>query len=326
MKKLILIFLVFLNTYIFGQQQPIYSQYMLNTYLINPSVAGSEGLTVFNLTARNQWVGYEDGPKTYTLSYQSRILKTSFSKRSRLIKSRVKKRRPSGRVGIGGVIYNDVNGKIRRTGLQGTYSYHLHLRNVQLSMGASLSFYQFDINIKPSDLYDQINDPIINQKLNKFSPDANIGLLLSNDKFYIGLSTTSLLQSSIQFSNNNNSYTAYRLLRQYYLIGGYRIEPYRSSFSYEPSFLLTTNEIFNYSIDLNIKFIYKNDYYTSLSYRTTGAVVFMVGFKYDKFLIGYAFDYNFTDVSYLSKNGTHEASISYRIGDKSRKYRWLNRF
>ena len=192
-------------------------------------------------------------------------------------------------------------------------------------MGASLSFYQFNINIKPNDLYDQINDPILNKKLNKLSPDANIGLLLSNDKFYIGLSTTSLFQSSIQFSNDN-SHTAYRLLRQYYLIGGYRIEPYRSLFSYEPSMLITSNEILNYSIDLNIKLIYKNDYYVSLSYRTVGATVFMVGLKYDKFLIGYAFDYNFTDVSYFSKNGTHEASISYRIGDKNRKYRWLNRF
>jgi hypothetical protein len=35
-----------------AQQVPLYSQYMLNGFLINPAVAGSEGYTAVNLTAR----------------------------------------------------------------------------------------------------------------------------------------------------------------------------------------------------------------------------------------------------------------------------------
>src|SRR5512145_1356881 len=70
-----------------AQQQPVYSQYMLNTYLVNPAVAGAEGLTSFNLTARKQWAGYAEGPSTYAVSGQMRILKTSFRNRSRLIKA-----------------------------------------------------------------------------------------------------------------------------------------------------------------------------------------------------------------------------------------------
>lgn len=34
-----------------AQQVPLYSQYMMNGFLLNPAVAGSEGYTAINLTA-----------------------------------------------------------------------------------------------------------------------------------------------------------------------------------------------------------------------------------------------------------------------------------
>lgn len=310
----------------YSQQQPLYSQYMLNTYLVNPAVAGAEGLTALHLTAREQWVGYKEGPNTYALSAQTRILKTSFRNRSRLIKQRVRRRRPSGRVGLGAFVYNDVNGRIRRTGMQGTYAYHVYIKDIQLSFGVSLSAYQFSINVTPSDLYNQSDPLVLAGKLNqKVSPDANVGVLLSTEKYYAGISTTSLFQSSIQFGSGNPN-TAYRILRQYYLIGGYRIEPYRSDFAYEPSALLTMTERLSYSVDLNVKAYYKQEYWAGVSYRTVGAMVFMLGARYQQFTFGYAFDYNFNDLSTISSGGSHELMIGFKIGDSARRYRWLNRF
>lgn len=311
-----------------AQQQPLYSQYMLNTFLINPAVAGAEGLTAFHLTARDQWVGYADGPKTYALSAQTRILKTSFRNRSRLIKARVRKRRPSGKVGLGGFVYNDVNGRIRRTGFQGTYAYHIYIRDVQLSFGGSVSAYQFKVNITPSDLYDPTTtDPLVLAgKLNqKMSPDANVGVMVSTEKYYAGISATSLFQSSIQFGNGNPN-DSYRILRQYYLLGGYRIEPYKSAFSFEPSVLFTTTEKFNNSLDINVKAYYRQDYWAGVSYRTVGAMVMMFGARVQQFTFGYAFDYNFNDISTFTRAGSHEIMIGYKIGDTARRYRWLNRF
>ena len=81
--------LMCITTKVTAQQQPLYSQYMLDAYLVNPAVAGAEGVTAINLTARQQWAGYAESPKTFALSAQTRILKTSFRNRSRLIKSRV---------------------------------------------------------------------------------------------------------------------------------------------------------------------------------------------------------------------------------------------
>lgn len=309
----------------FAQQDPLYNQYTLNLYLVNPAVAGAEGLTAFHLTARRQWAGYAEGPSTYALSGQTRILKTSFRNRSRLIKARVRKRRPSGRVGLGGFIYNDINGKIRKTGIQGTYAYHIYLRDVQLSFGASIKMFQFKVNVTDKDLYDP-NDPmIVDGKNQKLTPDANIGVMISTEKYYAGISATSLFQNFIQFGNGNPE-QSYKVLRQYYLIGGYRFEPYKSPFAVEPSIMFTTNERLQRSMDLNVKGYYRQDYWFGVSYRTVGAMVFMVGARYQQFTFGYAFEHSFTDLSTLGRLGSHEFMLGYKIGDTARRYRWLNRF
>ena len=66
----VVLFLIPLGSY--GQQLPIYSQYMMNKFLINPAVAGSEGYTAFNLTSRKQWLGIKDAPLTFAASAQTR--------------------------------------------------------------------------------------------------------------------------------------------------------------------------------------------------------------------------------------------------------------
>ena len=61
-----------------GQQLPLYSQYLYNKFLINPAVAGSDGYTSVNLTAREQWVGYKGAPRTFSFSFQTRMLKRGY--------------------------------------------------------------------------------------------------------------------------------------------------------------------------------------------------------------------------------------------------------
>jgi type IX secretion system PorP/SprF family membrane protein len=331
MKKILTILIITLfGGRVVGQQQPIYSQYMMNPYLLNPAIAGYQGITDFNLTAREQWLGYGEGPSTYALSAQTRVLKTSFRNRSRLIKNRVRRRKPSGRVGMGAYVFNDINGRIRRTGLQGTYSYHIYVRETQLSFGVSLSAFQFKADVKPTDLYDPStpDNLILAGKTNaNFSPDANFGFLVSGDNYYAGFSATSLFQNSIQFGlGSSNSDGAYRMLRHYYLLGGYKFQEKRADWGFEPSTMMTITERGSFSLDLNFKTYYKSDYWAGISYRTTGTIVTMFGMNYQQFYFGYAFDYGFGDVSAFNRMGSHELMVGMRLGDSARRYRWLNRF
>ena len=79
-KYLILAVISLLSVPAAGQQLPVYSQYMMNKFLINPAVAGSEGYTAFNLTTRKQWIGVKEAPLTFAASAQTRILKKNYIK------------------------------------------------------------------------------------------------------------------------------------------------------------------------------------------------------------------------------------------------------
>ncbi|HEY4788176.1 MAG TPA: type IX secretion system membrane protein PorP/SprF, partial [Bacteroidales bacterium] len=58
--RILWLWLVFMTiTPVIAQQQPAYSQYTFNGFLLNPAVAGSEGYTSINVTTREQWVGIE---------------------------------------------------------------------------------------------------------------------------------------------------------------------------------------------------------------------------------------------------------------------------
>ena len=158
---LLAVLLVLVNLYTEAQQLPLYSQYMMNKFLINPAVAGSEGYTAFNLTAREQWIGLKYSPKTHAFSAQTRILKNSFIARGTSVRRNGKSSSRSGKVGLGGYVFNDQSGLVNRTGLQLTYAYHISFRRGQLSFGLSGSFYQFRVDREKIVLYD-LNDDLIN--------------------------------------------------------------------------------------------------------------------------------------------------------------------
>ncbi|MFC2152651.1 type IX secretion system membrane protein PorP/SprF [Bacteroidota bacterium] len=325
MKKLVIILSLTLLTLtlVKAQQEPVYSQYDMNKFLLNPAFAGSEGFTSFNLTARQQWLGFENAPMTQAISGQMRILKTSYVQKSRSVRKGVRKRRPSGRVGVGGYLYNDRNGPIGRTGLELTYAYHLFVGDGQVSLGLSLSAYQFRINTSELNTHEGY-DPLIDEaRESMYIPDGSVGVFYTYQPFYFGISAKNLFQASVKFGGDN-SFTDYQQIRNYYIMTGYRYDM-DNDFEIEPSILLKTTENFNLQADIAVKGYYKRDYWLGFSYRTGNAFITTVGIKIDKLYVGYAFDYSLSDIQRISY-GSHEIMLGLKFGDNSRRYRWLNRF
>jgi type IX secretion system PorP/SprF family membrane protein len=220
-----------------GQQLPVYSQYLYNKFLINPAVAGSDGYTSLNLTAREQWVGMEGAPSTFSFSAQSRILKKNYTNRYGKAKKVFHRPKSDGKIGLGGYVFNDKSGLTQRTGFSATYAYHLWLQNnTQFSMGLAFTGYHFKINTKAISLEDP-NDPLLNTDLQKgvFIPDASFGLYLLNAKYTVGFSADQLFQAVAKVGSE--AYNRFKMARQYYLFGTYSFEngPYDEI---QPSFLL----------------------------------------------------------------------------------------
>ena len=73
LKHIMLLIMVTGSIDLAAQQLPVYSQYILNGFMINPAMAGHDGYTSFNTTARQQWLGWKDAPQTYSASWQTRM-------------------------------------------------------------------------------------------------------------------------------------------------------------------------------------------------------------------------------------------------------------
>jgi len=310
----------------YSQQMPLYSQYMMNGFLINPALAGNDGYTAINLTAREQWLGFGEAPMTHALSFQTRILKTSYILKSTSVRKKVTRPTRGGRVGLGGYVYNDRNGIIDRTGFQLAYAYHIPLKstnNAQLSFGLSADFFQFKIDEDQIRTYDADDPLLLEYDKVLYIPDANFGVYYTTVDYYAGFSATQLFRASLKLGKNGAS--DYRTMRHYYLTGGYLFE-LNVDFSLQPSVLIKTSDyLSSFQVDVSLKTFYKEDYWIGLSYRTTDAIIVMAGVKVDQYYIGYAFDYTLSSIRKHSF-GTHEFLVAVKFGSNARRYRWLNRY
>jgi type IX secretion system PorP/SprF family membrane protein len=305
-----------------SQQLPLYSQYMMNKFLLNPAVAGSEGYTAFNLTAREQWIGFKDSPKTHALTAQTRVLKNSFVAKGTSVRRKKKSTSRSGRIGLGGYVFNDHTGLVSRTGFQFTYAYHIMIQKGQLSFGLSGTAYQFKVDREKLRLYEEDDELIKTFDNTMFIPDADVGIYYSDPRMYAGLSASQLFQSSLKFGKQG--YENYRLKRHYYLMGGYNFD-LSDDIILEPNLLVKVSEVWSFQMDLGAKMYFMEDYWAGLMFRTGGALILMGGVKIDKFYLGYAFDYTLSSMMKHSF-GSHEFMLALKLGDSARRYKWLIRY
>jgi type IX secretion system PorP/SprF family membrane protein len=324
-RKTVFIFYLFIIVRsAFGQQLPIYSQYLFNKFLINPAVAGSDGYTSLNLTAREQWVGYSGAPRTFSFSMQTRLLKKSYILKQTRVKKQVFRPKTDGKVGLGGYLFSDKNGLVQRTGFQVSYSYHMWLKNsTQLSMGLALTGYHYKINENEINFEDP-NEPWLNNNLRRgmFVPDATFGVYLLNANYSIGFSTDQLFEASAKIGGS--AYNNFKMSRHYYLFGSYDFSSGRD-IVIQPSILLKMSGQLKPQADIGLTYIYKQDFWTGLAFRTSGAVIANVGVKYQNLFIGYAFDFTLQEIQRITY-GTHEITCALKFGDSSRRYRWLDRY
>ena len=325
MRKLaFILFLFLIGNLTFGQQLPLFSQYLYNKFLINPAVAGSDGYTSVSLTAREQWVGYAGAPRTFSFSWQTRMLKKSFILKQTKVKRAVYRPKSDGKVGFGGYIFSDKNGLIQRTGFQVAYAYHMWLqKNTQLSFGLAFTGYYYKIDETQINFEDP-NEPWMNNNLRRgiFVPDLTFGAYLLNANYSFGFSADQLTEASAKIGGP--AYKNFSMSRQYYLFGSYDFS-LSSNTIIQPSFLLKMSEQIKPQADIGATYIYNQGFWVGLAYRTSGALIANIGVKFQNMFFGYAYDYTLQEIQSITY-GTHEITVALKFGDNSRRYRWLDRY
>jgi len=323
-KALLIIVALLLAVRMDAQDLPIYSQYLFNKYLINPAVAGSDGYTSINLTTRQQWTGYQGAPQTYSLSMQGRVLKQKYLIKDNLFNKKIFKPHTEGKVGLGGTVFSDINGLVRRTGFSTSYAYHIWLQGgTQLSFGLAFTGYHYKIDQRQIQFEDP-DEPWLNTDFRKgiFVPDFNFGAYLLNRKFAIGFSAQELMEGFIRAGSQ--AYRDLKIQRTYYLFGNYDIEPDNKTLI-QPSLLLKMSEQLRPQADIGLTWSYDNRIWLGGTFRTGSAIIANVGVRRDRLFFGYSFDFTLQKIQ-MSTYGSHEFIMAVRFGDTPRKYRWLDRY
>jgi type IX secretion system PorP/SprF family membrane protein len=299
MKKFYIILLVacFTNTRAFSQTEPMYSQYMYNMLGVNPAYAGNRETTSFNFFQRNQWIGLKGAPKTTSIS--------------------IDKAAKEGKVGLGFQAYDDRLGVESATGFNAILSSRVKVSEKGiLSGGISFGLMNYRINL--NDVMNRYTptDPsfISSAKPSQWNPSVGMGVYYNTDKFYLGLSTPSILRSRL--AKYENFVSGVQKMDDFHLFAtaGYVYE-INEEVKLKPSTMIKMVSGAPIEADLNLNVWLKDMLGIGGSYRTGDAFVGMVEIQATENLrFGYAYDMPFSPLKYFAK-GSHELMIRYEIGN-----------
>jgi len=287
---------------LYAQQLPHYSNYMLNDYPMNPAVGGSNPYFVGMSNNRYQWIGITDAPRTYMLSVNGPTKNL--------------------KMGLGGLLFTDIVGPTRRTGLYLSYAYHIKVsQKVRVSMGLSAGLLQFMVDGSKITLHDPQDNVISNGVESTFIPDFGAGIYVysTDHKWYAGASVPQITQNRVRFYNYTSTGLS-RLATHYYATAGYKFD-LGEDFKLEPSACLKYVQPAPFQFDLGLRVIYKEKIWLGGAFRYLDAVSAMVGFTMqENIMLAYSYDFTMTDIRKYS-TGTHELMIGikfHKTPDKSK--------
>jgi type IX secretion system PorP/SprF family membrane protein len=305
-----------------AQQQGLYSNFLLNSYVFNPAIAGVEDHMDLKTSFRRQWLDLPGSPTTMYASLHGAVNQRDLNKEElgslpMRGASTIKFKNVAPmkiRHGVGGFFLNDQAGLINHNLISLGYSIHLPLnQKYYLAIGANLGAHLF--NLKNPNLRDQGDDAFAGSQSFGTLPDAQFGFYLYSDRLQIGLSGTQLVANRMSFAANNKSVSYNNLTRHFYGTVSYRI-------SLDPDFDLLPVAIARYtdnsplSIEAGGKIRYRNTFWAGGTYRIGDAATGMVGLSLYRFLdLSYAFDFTTTQVQ-KSSVGTHEIVLGLRLNNK----------
>ncbi len=298
MKKII--FTTFISLWLLlcnvnGQQLPLYSQYLLNSFVLNPATAGVRDYSLVQTNVRYQWEGFHDAPRTFNISAN--------------IPNKQKN------IGTGGFIFTDITGPVTRFGINLAYAYHVEMGNeLKLSMGMFGGLMQYQINGKDILLADEDERYLFEGIESAIVPDASFGTNLYTDRGYIGFSFNHLLQNQLKtdlFKKGSESFGY--LTNHLFITGGYLFE-LNSVWEFEPSLLIKIVSPLPPQMDASVRVFYQENIWLGLQYRTQDAIVLAIGYEYKKqLIIGYSYDFTTSNIKNYS-SGSHEVMLGYKFG------------
>lgn len=297
-----------------AQQLPIFSLYHENSFVLNPAITGAEDHGIITASYRDQWSGMDGRPRTLNGTYRCPI--------------------PHTKMGLGGHIINDITGPTSFTGATVTYAYHISfkkvspfgwkefLRNSKISLGLSLSAYQYRLKSSELVLENPFDLAVSADNQSAVRPNAGVGIYYYYDKVFAGFSAPQLIPFNVEFEAADGNSIIKRENHFYIVMGGKIPLGGKVPRGYYNKFYLEPVAWFKYvkgapmQYDAYLRLRHKNLVWFGTGYRSSKTLIFDAGLMIRKqFQIGYAYDLQINDYR-ADLGNTHEIIVAYHFRSK----------
>lgn len=288
---------------------PWFTQYRSNMFMYNPAFCGTKRFIDFRLFYRNQWTGFAGAPKTYAATLNMRLA--------------------NGKVGAGASFFSDEIGPFKNTQAAFTFAYHLKFDDVELSAGLQVNYLEQVFNGTKVTLHNQI-DRGINQytsdKQKMF--DGSFGLVLLNDRFYLGLSAINFVGNQMVHYQGDPFYAGkYQNVNSFCIGAGFNYAE-NPNYTFENSVMALYTAGVPFYFDYTLRLHIQKVLLTGISIRLQDAIALHLGFNVkNQFQVAYSYDIITSPLKKYS-GGSHEISLvfSSNLGRDVKKKGFNNRF
>lgn len=289
MRKILTGIGLFMITYVAsGQQDPLYSQYINNPFVLNPAYAGLTNNLNTAISYRQQWTGLEGNPTTINANGHISLLANT--------------------MGAGLMVVSDNIGSTSTNEVYGSYSYRIRVTGDKvLSFGLQGGF----INTKTDDaklVKQHPDDPLFAGGNSIIKPGIGAGIILTDHKFFVGLSVPRLLNVKASIGE----FDPVLYTRHLYLMGSY-IFFINERLRFKPSVLAKAVSGSPVSLDVNAALILFENYTAGILTRDFSTYgLFLQALIGNSLRLGYTFEVP-TGNSVGTSFTTHEIMLGVRF-------------
>jgi type IX secretion system PorP/SprF family membrane protein len=273
-----------------GQLFPLSDHYLYDALSINPAFAGCHDALSATISYRNQWVGFNDAPKSQMLSVHAPIDKN--------------------RIGLGLIIEKNNIGIYKETSIMGNYAFRRNLFEGKLSLGLGFGITVNNTAWNELETNDADDAQLINNSTSSVLPTFSIGTYYYTKKYYIGISLPMFLSRELDKNTGEykikNDFSAYN----YFINGGYAFS-LSPRIKFLPSLLIKYHPNSTLQIDYNTQFSYNNLVSIGIGYRNKDILtgILQCNLNY-QFKIAYSYNYNVGNIrNYI--NDSQEIGLNY---------------
>jgi type IX secretion system PorP/SprF family membrane protein len=291
MNRIILsIFICSFQLQMLGQMFPLSDHYVVNALAINPAFAGCQDALSLTASYRDQWVGFNDAPKSYILSVHTPVF--------------------NDRVGLGLLVENNSIGIFKETSFLGNYAYRMELQEGKLALGLGFGVNIFNTAWNELVAADANDIQLMNNPTSAVLPTFSLGTYYYTKKYYIGISMPLFLSYELDKTTGKYKIDNNFAGSNYFFTTGYEVG-ISSQVKFLPSILLKYHPHNAVQIDYNAQISLKDRIWMGIGYRNKDILVGMLQCQLNyQIRMAYSYDYDFSNIGkYL--NGSNEIVLNY---------------